>query len=1471
MTCPSARFLLATILGFSSLLTLPKAAFAQGAKIKSSYDTLEEEDRPDRRAEWMNRGRTAPAGQSAAALRLRAHQQKMTMRAQRAASSVESSLAVPFVSSASWVALGPAPLASDQNYFGMVSGRATAVAIDPSDTTGNTVYAAGAYGGVWKSTNATAVPATNVVWTPVTDQQASLANGAVSVKSDGNIVLVGTGEPNNAIDSYYGVGILRSTDKGGHWTLIPVADGGAHPFAGLGFAKFVWLGTTNTVVAATATTAKGFDEGNITSSTNRGLYLSSDGGSTWAYQTPSDGGTAIAPISATDVIYDVAASKFIASIRYHGLYSSTNGTNWTRMSNQPTALSAAKCPATANATTCPMYRGQLAVVPGRDEVYFWFVNVDSSGNMVDDGIWRSINGGTWTQISEAGLTNCGDSYGCGAQQSYYNLAIAAIPDGSTRTDLYAGTVNLYKCALPTSSSSCTTVDTNLPNSWLNLTHVYGVCSDIAMVHPDQHGMDVIVAGGKAVMYFANDGGVYRALDGYTGLNVGSCNTAGSNQFDNLNATLGSMTQFVSFSIHPSDQNTVLGGTQDNGSPASTNVTSNSQFFTANGGDGGHNAIDSTNGLWYTANTDVSVQACNTPPSCSSASFNPVVSAGTATIGGDYGAFYSPYILDPQDASELLVGTCRVWRGSTVGAGFSALSLNFDTGTAAACTGNEINQVRSIAAGGAKDNNGFSNVVYATSDGSGPNVGAGGGEVWATTNASTAQMSNVTGSINPLNYTISSVALDNSDATGQTAYVGIMGFVGPTNAHVWKTTNAGQTWSAFGNVGSGLPDAPVNALLVDAAAGLVYAGTDVGVFVSPTGTATWTEVGPSPSSGTSGYLPNVPVSAIRMFNSGGTKKLRVSTYGRGLWEYAVTTAPDFTNVVSNATQTVFPTQTATFNGTLTASGGYNSVVTLTCGGTAPSTCTPSPAQVTPTSSGAAYTVSARGPSGDYSFTAHAVGTDTSITTHDASLTLHVVDFAVGAVSPNPLSVAQGASETATFQVSASGSFGMSVTLGCSGLPSEATCTFSPSNTIHPTSGSPVAITVIVNTTVSTPQASSTVTIQATTAAPSATRTSTFTLTVTSPPDFSWTTTGASSHTVLAGQTTQAYTFAAAPSGASTFGANVTFGCSGLPDSTAACMFSPASIVAGAGITQVSLTITTKGPNNGTGALNRSSQFPVLSSRKGQWTLTTNHDAVKRKSLPEKRSPWTPWALPLLGGAVFGIAVRRRAKPAVAAGLSASLAVIGLALACQSVSSNQPPSGLTVTPTSATVALGGTKQFSASQAVTWSVSGSGSLGTIDGNGLYTAPASGSTPATATVRAISQSDTTNSATAQVTIPSVGVSVSPTPLSLYPNVAGAHGWPTQSQQFAAAVNNSGNTAVSWTVSPGGGTIDTHGFYTAPATVPNPATVTVTATTQADSAKSGAATVNILTPTTLGTFTVTVTATEAGIPRSQTVTLTVQ
>jgi hypothetical protein len=125
------------------------------------------------------------------------------------------------------------------------------------------------------------------------------------------------------------------------------------------------------------------------------------------------------------------------------------------------------------------------------------------------------------------------------------------------------------------------------------------------------------------------------------------------------------------------------------------------------------------------------------------------------------------------------------------------------------------------------------------------------------------------------------------------------------------------------------------------------------------------------------------------------------------------------------------------------------------------------------------------------------------------------------------------------------------------------------------------------------------------------------------------------------------------------------------------------------------------------------------------------------------------------------------------------------------------------------------------------------------------------------------------------VTVTVSPGSANLFADEAG-NSWPAgvTQKQFAATVNNSTNQSVTWAVTGGSanGTVDGTGLYTAPAVVPNPAAVKVTATAAADTTKSGSATVNVETPTGLATSQITVTATAAaGVAHGDVVTLIVQ
>lgn len=166
---------------------------------------------------------------------------------------------------------------------------------------------------------------------------------------------------------------------------------------------------------------------------------------------------------------------------------------------------------------------------------------------------------------------------------------------------------------------------------------------------------------------------------------------------------------------------------------------------------------------------------------------------------------------------------------------------------------------------------------------------------------------------------------------------------------------------------------------------------------------------------------------------------------------------------------------------------------------------------------------------------------------------------------------------------------------------------------------------------------------------------------------------------------------------------------------------------------------------------------------------------------------------------------------------------------------------VSPSSASVGLNATQTFSATVGgtantmVTWSAT----VGTISAAGVYTAPSTLPNPAVATVKATSVADPLVSGTATITLtqPVTSVTVTPATASVQTGTT---------RQFTASVINAANQTVTWTVNnvAGGnstvGTISTAGLYTAPANIPNPAKVTVKATSVAVPAASATAAVTI-------------------------------
>ncbi len=131
--------------------------------------------------------------------------------------------------------------------------------------------------------------------------------------------------------------------------------------------------------------------------------------------------------------------------------------------------------------------------------------------------------------------------------------------------------------------------------------------------------------------------------------------------------------------------------------------------------------------------------------------------------------------------------------------------------------------------------------------------------------------------------IEGITVDPTNAS--IAYV-MMGGFGTGKGHVFKTTNAGQSWT---NITANLQDVPAYAMAIDPRAlpGLpgqrLYVGTEVGAYFSTDGGASWQRLGvvTGPNGTTLATLPNVPVRDIQ-FNAG-FEKLVIATEGRGAFE------------------------------------------------------------------------------------------------------------------------------------------------------------------------------------------------------------------------------------------------------------------------------------------------------------------------------------------------------------------------------------------------------------------------------------------------------------------------------------------------------------------------------------------------------------------------------------------------------------
>ena len=662
-----------------------------------------------------------------------------------------------------------------------------------------------AQGGIWETRDAGAN------WFARTDTQPSLAMGAITfAPGNPNIVYAGSGEASFSASSFGGAGVMKSTDSGQTWTALNPTLFEKATFSDIR----VDPANSNILVAATSFGVAGRDGRLPPVLPPSGLIKSTDGGVTWIVNRT--GRATDLEVHPADFRNQYGCIGNSAGGSTNGLYRSTDaGDTWARIGAPFDNL-----PAGAG-------RIEVALAPSNPNIAYVSVQDANNGNGSDSrllGVWRTAN--AWdTTPTFTQLTSPTDGAIANESQWWYDHDLTVEP--SNDDVIYIGGVNLRKFDGTT---------------WRVIT---------GTIHPDQQCM----AWAGTRLLVGNDGGVWSTTDG-------------GNTFASHNTNL-TITQFYDGSVHPSNPNFVIGGSQDNGTEMWTGSPAWLRVF---GGDGADSVISLTrpDDNWIVSFQNLSLRRTTN----SGATFL-TADSGIDKTGAP---FISRVEKCPSNDDLVLAGTDNLWRCSDFfGAGSPTWSANGPEMRSA--SGNSV---------------GITAIAFAPSDPSGSTYafGTSDGQLRITTNGGTTWTDLDSGNSIPNRY-VTDLAFDANDAT--LLYVAISGFDEGTPGqpgHLFKTTSALSSSPAWINV-SPPANIPNNTVALDSfAPGTVFVGADLGVFKSTDGGTSWVHQGPESG------MPNVAVFDLQVNNA--TGQLVAFTHGRGAFLNTSVTKVDPAPLLTNAT-------------------------------------------------------------------------------------------------------------------------------------------------------------------------------------------------------------------------------------------------------------------------------------------------------------------------------------------------------------------------------------------------------------------------------------------------------------------------------------------------------------------------------------------------------------------------------------------
>ncbi len=470
----------------------------------------------------------------------------------------------------------------------------------------------------------------------------------------------------------------------------------------------------------------------------------------------------------------------------------------------------------------------LAVTPADVKIVRAIAAKDNGGL---DGIYESLDTGK-TFTKKYGPSGCNGDLLSGSN--------AANPTSCGKQGWYDLSISISPINpdLMTAGGVNSWFSVNGGTTWTRVTQWYAQFSGVATVHADKHwhAFHPLLPNR---LFECNDGGLYFT-DNLSSASVWSDVTAGLGITQFYRNAVADVAPFI------------LGGAQDNGTKSLTGTTWNDE----NGGDGMDCQIDYVNsGTFYTATQYGDIDRVSGTWGNDQISDN--------IPGQPTGPWITPYIISPHNHDHLFAGYKQVY--FTADAGSSWISItggdleNKDIERLAMTPAND-STIYVVING--TNNNGTNNIYYAYDFVSG--------------NTATFNVMTPTANGN-----ISDIKVDPKDH--KHFWVTFSGYNSPKVMEY----NAG-TWAFFN---TNLPNVPINCMEIDSALGIMYVGTDVGVFYRDTITKQWEPF--------NNHLPSIEVTDLAINYT--QKELWASTYGRGMWK----------SVIQDYTTTVDTTDTSNY--------------------------------------------------------------------------------------------------------------------------------------------------------------------------------------------------------------------------------------------------------------------------------------------------------------------------------------------------------------------------------------------------------------------------------------------------------------------------------------------------------------------------------------------------------------------------------